>query len=162
MGNEDKHSDTDAERQEHRISLEKHAANLDTVPGVDAAQKALFVEFANRDEVWKSEMDKKLVRKIDLRLLPILIILYLLNFLDRYLTPSIVVLRTLTDIDTVPTSPRHDKATSNAIWICTDPTSTSPLRSSSFPTCWRSYPPTCSSPVYGRRYTSALLLLSGE
>jgi hypothetical protein len=83
MGNEDKHIDTEAERQEHRISLEKDAANLNTVPGADAAQKALFLEFANKDEVWKSEMDKKLVRKIDLRLLPILVILYLLNFLDR-------------------------------------------------------------------------------
>ena len=83
MGNEDKHIDTDAERQEHRISLEKDAANLDSVPGADAAQKALFLEFANKDEDWKKDMDKKLVRKIDVRLLPILVILYLLNFLDR-------------------------------------------------------------------------------
>lgn len=83
MGNEDKHIDTDAERQEHRISLEKDAANLDSVPGADATQKALFLEFANKDDVWKKEMDKKLVRKIDVRLLPILVVLYLLNFLDR-------------------------------------------------------------------------------
>ncbi|KAM0701584.1 hypothetical protein Q7P35_010492 [Cladosporium inversicolor] len=83
MGNEDKHIDTDAERQEHRISIEKDAANLDSVPGSDAAQKALFLEFASKDEDWKKEMDKKLVRKIDLRLLPILVVLYLLNFLDR-------------------------------------------------------------------------------
>lgn len=83
MGNEDKHIDTEAERQEHRISLEKNAAGLDSVPGADAAQKALFLEFASKDEDWKKEMDKKLVRKIDIRLLPILVILYLLNFLDR-------------------------------------------------------------------------------
>ena len=83
MGNEDKHIDTEAERQEHRISLEKNAAGLDSVPGSDAAQKALFLEFASKDEDWKKEMDKKLVRKIDIRLLPILVILYLLNFLDR-------------------------------------------------------------------------------
>lgn len=83
MGNEDKHIDTEAERQEHRISLEKNAAGLDSVPGADAAQKALFLEFASKDEAWKKEMDKKLVRKIDIRLLPILVILYLLNFLDR-------------------------------------------------------------------------------
>ena len=83
MGNEDKHIDTDAERQEHRISTEKDAANLDSVPGSDAAQKALFLEFASKDDDWKKEIDKKLVRKIDLRLLPILVILYLLNFLDR-------------------------------------------------------------------------------
>ena len=83
MGNEDKHIDTEAERQEHRIGLEKNAAGLDSVPGADAAQKALFLEFASKDEDWKKEMDKKLVRKIDFRLLPILVILYLLNFLDR-------------------------------------------------------------------------------
>lgn len=83
MGNEDKHQDTDAERQEHRISLEKDAANLNGVPGSDAAQKALYIEFANKDEAWKKDMDKQLVRKIDIRLLPILIVLYLLNFLDR-------------------------------------------------------------------------------
>jgi hypothetical protein len=83
MGNEDKHIDTEAERQEHRISFEKDAANLDSVPGADAAQKALFLEFASKDENWKKDMDKKLVRKIDIRLLPILVILYLLNFLDR-------------------------------------------------------------------------------
>jgi hypothetical protein len=87
MGNEDKHIDTEAERQEHRINIEIDAANLDSVPGADAAQKALFLEFANKDEDWKREMDKKLVRKIDFRLLPILVILYLLNFLDRSVSP---------------------------------------------------------------------------
>ena len=86
MGNEDKHIDIEAERQEHRISIEKDAAKLDSVPGADAAQKALFLEFASKDEDWKKEMDKKLVRKIDIRLLPILVILYLLNFLDRFVS----------------------------------------------------------------------------
>jgi ribosomal protein S8E len=91
MGNEDKNSDTDAERQEHRISLEKDAAKLDTVPGANATQKALYAEFANKDEAWKNEMDKKLVRKIDGRLLPILVVLYLLNFLDRYASLRIAI-----------------------------------------------------------------------
>ena len=89
MSNEDKKLDADVERQEHRISLEKDAAKLDTVPGADAAQKALFVEFANKDEVWKKQMDKKLVRKIDVRLLPVLVVLYLLNFLDRSVVSSL-------------------------------------------------------------------------
>lgn len=83
MGNEDKHSELDAERQEHRVSLEKDAAKLDAVPGADDSQKVLYAEFANKDDAWKDEMDKKLVRKIDGRLLPILVVLYLLNFLDR-------------------------------------------------------------------------------
>jgi hypothetical protein len=92
MDNKDKHNDTDAELQEHRISLEKDAAKLDIVPGADDSQKALYAEFANKDEAWKNEMDKKLVRKIDGRLLPILVVLYLLNFLDRYV-PSHLFIR---------------------------------------------------------------------
>jgi hypothetical protein len=131
MGNEDKHIDTDAERQEHRISSEKNAANLDTVPGAVAAQKALFLEFANKDEVWKSEMDKKLVRKIDLRLLPILVVLYLLNFLDRSVLDHVIILMACIDMNIAPTSPKPDKVVSNAIWTCTAPTSTSRHRSSS-------------------------------
>jgi len=133
MGNEDKHIDTDAERQEHRISIEKDAANLDSVPGADAAQKALFLEFASKDEDWKKEMDKKLVRKIDIRLLPILVILYLLNFLDR-LVPFQRYhhwRHPLICLATAQTSRRPDKATLNAILTCTAPTSISQHRSSS-------------------------------
>lgn len=83
MGSDEKVRDSDVERQE-RVSLEKDQAKLDSIPGADLAQKALFEEFANKDDEWKKEMDRKLVRKIDVRLLPILVILYLLNFLDRY------------------------------------------------------------------------------
>lgn len=124
MGNEDKPNDLDAERQEHRISLEKDAAKLDAVPGADDTQKALYAEFATKDEAWKNEMDKKLVRKIDGRLLPILIVLYLLNFLDRY-----VFFASRSDIHmltspTAPIFPKQDKAVSNAISTCTAPTST--------------------------------------
>jgi hypothetical protein len=99
MDNKDKHSDTDAERQEHRISLEKDAAKLDIVPGADDSQKALYAEFANKDEAWKNEMDKKLVRKIDGRLLPILVVLYLLNFLDRYVSTHLRCICTASSYD---------------------------------------------------------------
>lgn len=84
MGNDEKYSDADVERQEHRLSLEKDKAKLDSVPGADPAQKAFFEEFTNRDQAWKDNMDKQVLRKIDIRLLPVLILLYLLNFLDRY------------------------------------------------------------------------------
>lgn len=133
MGNEDKYIDTDAERQEHRISIEKDAANLDSVPGADATQKALFLEFASKDEDWKREMDKKLVRKIDLRLLPILVILYLLNFLDRLVSDLQYHhwRHPLICLATAQTSHRPDKATSNVILTCTAPTSTLQHRSSS-------------------------------
>ncbi|KAK3315600.1 major facilitator superfamily domain-containing protein [Apodospora peruviana] len=39
--------------------------------------------FAAKDEEWKKETTRALVRKVDIRLLPFLIIMYLLNFLDR-------------------------------------------------------------------------------
>ena len=32
----------------------------------------------------RAEREKKLVRKIDLRLLPLIILMYILNYLDRY------------------------------------------------------------------------------
>lgn len=84
MSNDEKHNDADVERQEHRLSIEKEKAIANSSPGADPAQKALFAEFANKDQAWKDNMDKKLLRKIDIRLLPILVLLYLLNFLDRY------------------------------------------------------------------------------
>lgn len=81
MGSDEKHDGADVERQE-RLSLEKDA-KLDSLPGADPAQQAFFAEFANKDQAWKDKMDKQLLRKIDIRLLPVLILLYLLNFLDR-------------------------------------------------------------------------------
>ena len=35
--------------------------------------------------------EKKLVRKIDLRLLPMVIIMYILNYIDRYVYPSVAI-----------------------------------------------------------------------
>ena len=45
--------------------------------------KAYVEHFQAQDENWKREQERKLLRKLDLRLLPFLIIMYLLNFLDR-------------------------------------------------------------------------------
>lgn len=43
----------------------------------------IYLEFASQTDEWKEANTKKLLRKVDLRLLPLLIIMYLLNFLDR-------------------------------------------------------------------------------
>lgn len=40
-------------------------------------------QFAARDEEARKALDKQLLRKVDARLLPILVCMYLLNFLDR-------------------------------------------------------------------------------
>ena len=42
-----------------------------------------YEKFALADQEWHHVMTKKLMRKVDLRLLPMLSIMYLLNFLDR-------------------------------------------------------------------------------
>jgi MFS family permease len=51
--------------------------------GVPEDKVELYRTFAAKDEAWKQDQTKKLLRKVDLRLLPILVIMYLLNFLDR-------------------------------------------------------------------------------
>ncbi len=43
----------------------------------------IYLEFASKDAQWKAIQDKKLLKKVDIRLLPFLILMYLLNFLDR-------------------------------------------------------------------------------
>lgn len=39
--------------------------------------------FDNQSEEWRTELNKRLLRKVDIRLMPTLVIMYLLNFLDR-------------------------------------------------------------------------------
>jgi MFS family permease len=39
--------------------------------------------FDGKDENWHKDFDKKLLRKVDARLMPTLVMMYLLNFLDR-------------------------------------------------------------------------------
>lgn len=60
----------------------------DTVPPADPLEKelanlALTERFNTQDAAWRKETEKRLLRKVDSRLLPMVIIMYLLNFLDR-------------------------------------------------------------------------------
>ena len=59
------------------------AAALKQNDGIDEEQVAMFQRFMAADEEWHRHMEGKLLRKIDFRLLPMLILMYLLNFLDR-------------------------------------------------------------------------------
>lgn len=43
----------------------------------------IYLAFAAKDAEWKAAQSKKLLKKIDIRLIPFLILMYLLNFLDR-------------------------------------------------------------------------------
>jgi hypothetical protein len=44
---------------------------------------AVYLEFAAKDYQWKALHTKRLLRKVDFRLLPFLALMYLLNVLDR-------------------------------------------------------------------------------
>jgi hypothetical protein len=44
---------------------------------------AIYLEYAFQTPQWKAHHTSRLLRKIDIRLLPLLILMYLLNFLDR-------------------------------------------------------------------------------
>ena len=46
-------------------------------------QDALYQVYASKDSEWHQAMTKRLLRKVDWHLLPFLILMYLLNFLDR-------------------------------------------------------------------------------
>lgn len=51
--------------------------------GIDEDQIALFRQFTAASAEWHDDTAKKLMRKVDLHLLPMLILMYMLNFLDR-------------------------------------------------------------------------------
>ncbi|KAK2611988.1 hypothetical protein QQS21_001953 [Conoideocrella luteorostrata] len=73
--------DTEFDHREHGSLPGKDIT--DRIPGANEAQREFFLRFANKDAEWIATNDKKLVRRIDLHLLPFLIVMYLLNFLDR-------------------------------------------------------------------------------
>ncbi|KAK9364889.1 major facilitator superfamily domain-containing protein [Lipomyces kononenkoae] len=54
-----------------------------SLKGVKDLDKEYYTLFANKDEEWKAHMTKKLLAKVDARLLPMLVMMYTLNFLDR-------------------------------------------------------------------------------
>jgi hypothetical protein len=51
--------------------------------GVNSAQRDVYLEFQSKDEEWKAYHSKKLLRRLDFRLLPMIILIYVLNFLDQ-------------------------------------------------------------------------------
>ncbi|KAK8134912.1 MFS general substrate transporter [Apiospora sp. TS-2023a] len=67
--------------------IEQEKADAATVehrkPLTESDDEALFRQFASAGEEWHHLMTKKMLRKVDGHLLPVLILMYLLNFLDR-------------------------------------------------------------------------------
>ncbi|EKD20894.1 uncharacterized protein L3040_005834 [Drepanopeziza brunnea f. sp. 'multigermtubi'] len=55
----------------------------DTAKATADPSVQIYADFSANNDQWKAIQNKKLLRKIDVRLLPFLILMYLLNFLDR-------------------------------------------------------------------------------
>lgn len=51
--------------------------------GLAFEQNALYHAYASKSPEWHRDMTKRLLHKVDWHLLPFLILMYLLNFLDR-------------------------------------------------------------------------------
>ena len=54
-----------------------------TFKGVASDRLLIYQAIQAKDDEWKDQFTKKVLRKVDARLLPLLIVMYLLNFLDR-------------------------------------------------------------------------------
>ncbi|RYP27354.1 hypothetical protein DL767_007726 [Monosporascus sp. MG133] len=79
-----KHNQNGLKLDQEEIEQKKDiTAALKLKDGVDEEQILLFQQFMVADEGWHENMTKKLLRKVDLHLLPMLVMMYLLNFLDR-------------------------------------------------------------------------------
>ncbi|GAW15115.1 hypothetical protein ANO14919_045240 [Xylariales sp. No.14919] len=70
----------DKEEIEHKKDVIEEAAKKQ---GIDEEQIARFRRFTEADADWHRAMNKRVMRKVDIHLLPLLILMYLLNFLDR-------------------------------------------------------------------------------
>lgn len=46
-------------------------------------EQVMYGDFASRSPTWREEHERALVKKIDIRLMPLLTTIYLLNYLDR-------------------------------------------------------------------------------
>ena len=50
---------------------------------LDSDQDVLYQAYASKSPEWHQKMTRTLLRKVDYHLLPFLVLMYLLNFLDR-------------------------------------------------------------------------------
>ena len=74
----DDQKSTNTERVEALELSSKH-----DIADPDAEIQAVSADFASRDGEWHAYHTKQLLRKIDIHLLPWIVLMYLTNFLDR-------------------------------------------------------------------------------
>lgn len=86
-----------------------HTQYLENVQKVEQSeQDVIYQTYVSQSPEWHRKMTRQLLRKVDFHLLPCLILMYLLNFLDRKYVPSSFINRGKTD--KVVIYPKHDWA----------------------------------------------------
>lgn len=76
---------SDTPPKEDEVHHMEYVKTKDTAifKGVSADKQQLYLSYTAKDDEWKAYNTKKLLRKVDIRLLPCLVLMYMLNFLDR-------------------------------------------------------------------------------
>jgi hypothetical protein len=73
--------DIQKEPEDRPVYIELSTARPDGQ--IDPEIQAISIEFASRGSEWHKQETKRLVWKIDVHLLPWIVLMYLTNFLDR-------------------------------------------------------------------------------
>lgn len=60
-----------------------HVATVETIDGDKTVKQSIMSTYRSYDPVFSKEMEKRLVKSIDIRLLPLVVTIYIFNYLDR-------------------------------------------------------------------------------
>lgn len=66
------------------LPIEKeNVSKTEVLNGDQSLQDAYFQSFNTKDAEWHKAFEKRLMRKVDMRLIPLLIVMYLNNFIGK-------------------------------------------------------------------------------
>jgi hypothetical protein len=66
------------------LPIEKeNVSKTEVLNGDQSLQDAYFQSFNTKDAEWHKAFEKQLMRKVDMRLIPLLIVMYLNNFIGK-------------------------------------------------------------------------------
>lgn len=60
-----------------------HVAAVETIEGDKSVKQSIMSTYRSYDPVFSKETEKRLVKNIDIRLLPLIVTIYIFNYLDR-------------------------------------------------------------------------------
>lgn len=93
----------------HTITSEHVEESQDKASPGGLLQDPLYQAYASKSPEWHQEMNHTLLRKVDLHLLPFLVLMYFLNFLDRKYDKFVIACFFVTVLIIGPaTYPKHD------------------------------------------------------